>query len=248
MKQNPKISGLILIAALSMALGGGVYEKTSEGNQLWLKGKYQEAFAKYTEAISQAKGPAETRLHYNLADSLYKQQQYQEAIKEFEPALASPDQKLKEKTYYNLGNCYFRMGIAQKSLDLLKKAAENYQKALEIDPNDQDAKHNLEVVRRHIKLQSQQQPPQPNPQQQQQGQEQKKDQQAQNQQKQQEQKMAEPNKKGGEQKPQGGGPQPKQLSKEDAERILKSLSEQEKEELKNRMQVQSINQPSGKDW
>jgi len=235
---------LVLVAGLAMALGGDVYEKTREGNQLWRQGKYQDAFAKYTEAISQAKGGSETQLHYNLGASLYKQQRYEEAIKEFEPALASPDMKLKEKSYYNLGNCHFRMGIAQKNLELLKKAAENFQKALEIDPNDQDAKHNLEVVRRQIKLQSQQPPPQTCPQPQNQNQ------QAQDQQKKQEQQKQAQNKKGGEQeqKPAGAGQPTRELSKEEAERILKSLSEQEKEELKKQMEVQAINRPSGKDW
>ena len=136
------------------------------------------------EASSQAKGPSEALLHYDMGDALYKQERYDEAAKEFEQAQSSTDLKLREKAYYNSGNCSFRTGIAKKDIEMLKKAAASYQKALEIDPNDQDAKHNLEVVRRHIQLQNKQQEPQPQPQQQQgqqQKQEQGKDQKDQNQ-------------------------------------------------------------------
>jgi tetratricopeptide (TPR) repeat protein len=239
---------LAALAPLGLALGGAVYEKTRAGNRLFQQGKYQDAYAQYTEALSQTPGPSESLLHYNLGAALYKQQKYDEAIKEFDTALAGPDSRLKEKTYYNTGNCYFRTGLAAKDLELLKKAAGSYQKALELDPNDQDAKHNLEVVRRHIKLQSEQPPPQPQPQQGRQ----KQASQEQPDQKKPEQKKPDQTKPGQEQKPEPkpppGGAQPKELSKEEADRILNSLSEQQKEELKKAMEAQAVNQPSGKDW
>ena len=50
-----------------------------------------------------------------------------------------------------------------------------------------------------------------------------------------------------EQKQQQAG-KPQELSKEEAERVLKSLSEQEKEELKDQMKVQGETQGMSKDW
>ena len=144
-------AGLVASALAALALGGNVYERTHEGNGLWHQGKYQDAFSKYMEASSQAKGSSEQLLHYDMGAALYKQSRYDEANKEFEQALAASDPQLKEKAFYNSGNCNFRTGISKKDIELLKKAAGNYQKALEINPNDQDAKHNLEVVRRHMR-------------------------------------------------------------------------------------------------
>jgi len=240
---------LTLVMLSGLALGGSVYQKTREGNRLWLKGKYQDAFTNYVEASAQAKGPAEPILHFDAGDALYKQERYEEALKEFEQAQAGDNKQLKEKAFYNSGNCYFRTGIAQKSIDLLKKAAESYQKALELDPNDQEAKHNLEVVRRHIQLENQKPPPQSSQQNQPQNQNQQKQNERQKQEagpKEQEQKKQNEQEQQQQQQQQAG--KPRELSREEAERILKSFSEQEKEQMKELMRAQSMNAPSGKDW
>jgi len=237
--------GLGLIGISLLALAWEVYEKTREGNQHWQEGKYQEALAKYIEAGIKAKPKEQALLHYNTGTTFYKQGRYKEATQELEQALSVSDLKLKEKVYYNLGNCYFRLGKEEKNLELLKKSAESYQKALEIDPNDKEAKHNLEVVRRHIRLQ--QEPPPPTAPSCQKKTEEKKKEGEESQKSQAEQKQAQAE-SAQEPKPTGQGQVAGELSKEQAERILKSLSEQEKEELKKMMRTNVIQAPEGKDW
>ena len=76
---------------------------------------------------------------FNQANSLYKMKKYQEALKLFN---SIKDKKLKEKALYNAGNCNVKL----KHYD---KAIQDYEKALKLDPNDKDAKYNLELLKKH---------------------------------------------------------------------------------------------------
>ena len=51
----------------------------------------------------------------------------------------SGDPDLISQAWYNVGNAFYRQEDLQQSLDA-------YKQALRIDPDDQDAKHNLEVA------------------------------------------------------------------------------------------------------
>ena len=74
----------------------------------------------------------------SIADSLYLQKEYYSAIKLYEDAIeksgASSD------IYYNLGNAYYRS-------DNLGKAILNYERALRLNPGNDDAKFNLDFVK-----------------------------------------------------------------------------------------------------
>jgi len=72
------------------------------------------------------------------AADYYSQGEYQNAIDEYESILASG--KESATLYYNMGNSYFRLG--QNS-----KAILNYERALKLDPTDDDIRHNLEFAK-----------------------------------------------------------------------------------------------------
>ncbi len=254
---------LRILTALAMlfclALGGDVYEKTKQANQFWHQGKYKQALAKYMEASTLAKENEQALLHFNMGCAYYKQSEYQKAIFEFEKALTSDKDELREKAFYNLGNCYFRLGIQNKNIELLKKSALNYRRALEINPDDQDAKYNLEVVRRHIQLLKKPKPPCSSCKsggEKKEQEEQKKSSpqsaQAKKSQKEQEKKQSkQASAKPAQEKQRQKGAsakQPKTLSKEEAEMILKALSEKEKEAMKELVKAKATYVPKGKDW
>lgn len=76
-----------------------------------------------------------------LADSAYNNEQYGEAISLYSQVLnefgASTD------VYYNLGNAYYRRGnLAQSIL--------NYERALRVDPTNEDARANLAFVKARL--------------------------------------------------------------------------------------------------
>ena len=98
---------------------------------------FKESARLYSKLLKDKKAP---ELHYDLANSLYKQKKYKEALKEYEQ-INSKDSSLMFKKYYNEGNAYAYM----KKYDEAIKA---YEKALKINPKDEDAKHNLELIKK----------------------------------------------------------------------------------------------------
>jgi tetratricopeptide (TPR) repeat protein len=69
---------------------------------------------------------------------------WSEAEQAFASVALSGDPDLREAALYNLGNCAYRQGRLQEAVEL-------YRAALEIDPDDEDAKFNLEFVRDEIR-------------------------------------------------------------------------------------------------
>lgn len=76
---------------------------------------------------------------FSNANSLYKEGNYEEAIKLYEQI---EDENLaSSEVYYNLGNCYYK-------LNKIAPAIYNYEKALQLNPLNEDAKNNLIIARR----------------------------------------------------------------------------------------------------
>ncbi|RSC95228.1 CDC27 family protein [Tenacibaculum singaporense] len=73
------------------------------------------------------------------ANSLYKEGKYEEAIKLYEQI---EDENLaSSEVYYNLANCYYK-------LNKIAPTIYNYEKALQLDPLNEDAKNNLVIAKR----------------------------------------------------------------------------------------------------
>jgi len=145
------------MAAAMFLLGlGGAHGLVKEGNKLFSGGQYGKALVKYTDA--QLKSPDEPRLHYNIGTVLYKQKKFDRAAESFKKVISLADEKdLKQKAWYNLGNSRFRQAVSAGDAELLGKAVDAYTEALKIDPNDKDAKYNLEVARKMFELKKEQQ-------------------------------------------------------------------------------------------
>ena len=140
---------LVLTFSLLLYLFSGkiyaasLYDSVQRGNKLYQNGKFDEALKTYVDG--QIEHAADPNLKYNIASSHYKTKNYEEAMKGYlDVAATAKDVKLQEKALYGGGNALFRQGK-------LEEAIEYYRKALEIDPNDQDAKHNLEFAREELK-------------------------------------------------------------------------------------------------
>ncbi len=123
--------------------GESLYSKMNQGNNLYQHKQFDQALKSFVDA--QIESPEDPRLKYNVANTHYQMRNYEEAIKNYQDVAATAqDIHLEEQSLYNIGNCMYRQGK-------LEEAMEYYKKALELDPNDQDAKYNLEFVREEIK-------------------------------------------------------------------------------------------------
>ncbi|KPL19734.1 MAG: hypothetical protein AMJ92_02015 [candidate division Zixibacteria bacterium SM23_81] len=232
------ISWVLLFTAIPTSAWGSVAGKVRKGNKEYGQGNYQQALKEYRDA--QLEDPESSPLHYNIGNALYKQEKWQEAQVEYGNVLSSQDKQLAGMTNYNMGNVHYRLGN-------LQEAIEAYKNALRINPDDRDAKYNLEFIQKKLPENSQQQSQQSQDQESQenqQDQQQPEGQDGEEKQQEQSQKQREPGEQ--EEKPQEeqkgqkeekkedqepAPPQPQepgQMSQEEAVQLLNALKEQEK--------------------
>jgi Ca-activated chloride channel family protein len=151
--QKRAAAAVILLLAFGTGWTIGDVER---GNRLYRAGKYEEAVRVYQEVIRS--GKAAPYVHYNLGTALLKLGRYAEAQPHLQAATREADAELKQRAHYNLGNRYLeaaRKGAqAQETTELLDAAVESYKHALRLDPNDLDAKWNLELALREREKQS----------------------------------------------------------------------------------------------
>ena len=138
----------LMVSVLSLTIigplyGESLYSTIEKGSTLYQGEQYDEALKSFVDA--QIESPENSQLKYNIANAHFNMKNYEEAIKNYQDVAATAqDIQLEEKSLYNIGNCKYRQGMLEESV-------EYYKKALDLDPNDQDAKYNLEFVREEIK-------------------------------------------------------------------------------------------------
>ena len=247
MKQLIIIFLFLLSASVLFAQEGKRYIK--KGNELYQQKKYKEAEASYRKSVGKKSKPVEG--NFNLGDALYKQKKFAEAGEQFSNlAGASPQNKaLAAQAYHNLGNSF----VENKKLE---EGISAYKKALLNNPKDDETRYNLAYAQEMLKKQQQQNK-----------QNQKKNKDQQNKDKKDQDKNKDPkkdpnkdpnkdkkdqDKQNQDKKDQQGEPkpQPGQLSKDDAQRMLDALNNQEKQtqdKLKNK-KFKGAKVRVSKDW
>ncbi len=129
---------LLLVALVTTACGAPT---TSEGDRLYQEGDAQGALDAYRALIAAHPDVAELRV--NAGNALYKMGKYQPALDEYAVAVRTGSPSTRAVADYQKGEALFRMGK-------LDEAREAFADALRIDPNDRDAKFNIEVIDRAI--------------------------------------------------------------------------------------------------
>ena len=231
--------------------GNKAYRRAQEFLQKGEKDKSAEALEEALKFYRDAEieKPESPELSYNLGNVMYQQEKYQDGLDEYFKALSSDEIQHQAWAYYNLGITFYRSGK-------YPEAIQAYQKCLELTPEDEDAKYNLEFVRKKMKemldkemqrQQNQKQQQDQSKQKQQQNQPQEQEQKEQ----QEDQRQASPPKdeqKQEEQKQEQLKPK-EGMTKEDAERILNALKDDEKELLKKvKRAPRGRGRRGGKDW
>ncbi|MCJ7534357.1 MAG: tetratricopeptide repeat protein [Anaerolineales bacterium] len=140
-KLNTQVIFLIVIfsSALLMAACSAPVEKLNqEGNQAFAEQAYLEALELYQTA--QIESPELAEPYFNAANTYYRQGDFPAALEQMQMALQHVDEEvLAESSLFNLGNTLYN------SQDL-GQAVAAYTQALLLDPEDQDAKYNLELA------------------------------------------------------------------------------------------------------
>lgn len=105
------------------------------------KGSWETSETLFRELKTSDLPPSQARsVDYNLGVSLLNQDKFEDSLPFFEAASKEEkDRFLKAKALYNQGNAYFK-------LEKLEEAKKAYQQALLVDPDDDDARYNIEVI------------------------------------------------------------------------------------------------------
>lgn len=134
------------LAAGALAAQDGRVE-IEEGNRLFEEQRYQEARARYLEALRKA--PELALAHFNEGAALYREGDFESSAEAYMDALGRSDPEWRSQAWYNLGNAMLEQQQAEGAIDA-------YKEALRLNPADQDAKHNLEYALRLLQQQQQQ--------------------------------------------------------------------------------------------
>jgi Ca-activated chloride channel homolog len=131
------------------------------------RGQYEQAAKAYEQRLQQT--PTDPRLLYNVGAVAFRRGKYEAAAKAFGQVLTAPDLPLQQRAYYNLGDCLYRLGESQPEakgrIERWENSVKQFESALKLNPQDADARHNLEFVRKKLEelKQQQQQQPQSDP-------------------------------------------------------------------------------------
>ena len=235
---------LLLLLCIATASAQTVRSHVASGNRAYEKAKYADAEAEYMKAL--AKDTSSREAQFNLGNAYYKQQRSDEAQRMYSHRIAASKAPAdKEMAYYNLGNTFFKSNKLEESI-------ESYKRSLRLDPADEDARYNYLLAKDRLKKQQDQknqdkqnkQDKQDQNQQNKQNQQQNQDKQDQKNQQQQQppqQQQAKPDQTNQQQ-------QKNMMPKQQAERILEALRNNEKEiqkQLRKRAAARVIVE---KDW
>lgn len=209
-------SSLILLfcmASLNMTYAQGDKKFIRKGNREFEKDKFSESEILYRKAADKNKTSPEAV--FNIGDALYKQKKYEDAGKQFiDNVKISDDNRKKAAGMYNLGNSLLMS-------DKLQESIEAYKESLRLFPESPEAKYNLAYAQDLLKQQQQQQ------QQQQQNNKDQNDKNKEDQDKNDRQDNNE-NKDQDQNKKQEQQDQQQSISKEDAQRLLNAIANDEK--------------------
>ncbi len=223
------------------------------------KGDLERARSLYEERLREE--PGDLRARYNLGNVLYRSAQLKAAEEAYRSTLASPDAALRARGAHNLGNARLQAGEIDGAIGA-------FEEALRAEPGNADSKYNLELA---LRMREMKPPEQKESQEQRQEGTRDKEQQRQQENQKQDDGEGQDQEKGqqsgqdpnqpppdrGEEKQaeadqdkeQGQSPAaPEDYSKEEAERVLEGLAQEERDLLADRWRTLGRNVRVEKDW
>ena len=114
-----------------------------QGNQFYKQQQYDQAEIQYNDALKLE--PSNNIAAFNLANTSYRQGKKSEAITNFDKlATLQTDAAVKAKSWYN-------KGVALSSEKRLEESVEAYKNALRQNPDDMEARENLQKALLELK-------------------------------------------------------------------------------------------------
>ena len=137
-----------MIRLLAFLFYLGILFGQDKGKKAYKEGHYDEARIYYEHVLKNRK--KDDGAQYGLGVTAYQQKDMETAARALNNAMNSDNKSLASKAMYNLGNMFRDQQKMEESLAL-------YRKAIELDPTDEDAKVNYELLKQVLQQQEQQQ-------------------------------------------------------------------------------------------
>jgi tetratricopeptide (TPR) repeat protein len=150
MQQRALLIGIVMLLSLpAPGHTASPYEAMQRGTALYQAGQYEAAAQQY--AVAAQVLPEVAEILFNQGDAFYKQQDYPRALEHYTRALQMGVRPLQSRLMYNLGNVKYQQALealrsAQDAATPLRGAMAYYRDSLEIDPQYQEARYNLELA------------------------------------------------------------------------------------------------------
>src|SRR5438067_4152173 len=244
------------LVAASLLFVAAAEVNAVSGIDLYNKGQYEDAYAQFQKDLQHNINPADMpKMQFDAGAAAYKLRDYDKALEAFSQSLVDRSRRVQEKSRYNLGRTLEERADLRKTneetLKDLENAAQHYEQALKLDPQDKAAAERLEIVRNKIdKLKQHPKQPPPQPQKNQQNkkdqdkeQQQQQQQQQKQQQSQDEQQQNQEQQKQDQQQAKNNQRQPNQQNQEQNPEKQKDQQNSEKRE-KQQQQAQPSPSPS----
>jgi len=150
-----RLCAIVLACAVSSyAAEPTPHDLVAQANKALTGGDTVKALHLYDEAEKLL--PDSPQIAYNRGVAQYRKGDYEKATELFTKALATRDLSLDAKARFNLGNCAYASALKMqsdlpKAIDKLGEAIVRYREALEANPDDMDARANIERAQLLIK-------------------------------------------------------------------------------------------------
>ena len=148
------VVGMFLLAMLLSATHLPSHLYASKGEDAYNAREFIKASEFYQHLLK--KDPDNAKILYNSGTTAYKNNLYDEAIGAFEKAILTDDLQLQKKAYFNKGNALFRKGEEteqsepQKTITTWEQSLDAYMQAMNIDPDDENARFNHDFVKNKL--------------------------------------------------------------------------------------------------
>ncbi len=146
--------GVVCVSAAAGAQEKDARTLAAKADQAFADHDYTTALEMYTAA--QLLLPESPELAYNEGVARYMLGDYAGAREGFTRSLSTRSVELEARIKFNLGDTAYALALGRKSsppeaIDLLKSAIAYFRDALELDPQDEDARMNIELAQRLIR-------------------------------------------------------------------------------------------------
>lgn len=139
---------MVIFVHVPFSFASGIHDSMKQGLEAYDNKNYEKALKFFIDA--QLEDPDRPEILYNIGNTYYKMGDADSAYNHYKQIVKTKNKNLLQKTYYNLGNANFKRGE-------LKDAVSDYKSALDINPDDTQARENMEFAKKVMEEQKKQQ-------------------------------------------------------------------------------------------